>query len=85
MSKYYNPVTTVKQKGKKVEHVESGVYPLGRFQNMLVAVSDNGLFERAVDVTKQSEFDLFYQQYYEGMWLNFDLYDYKPQDDPARQ
>lgn len=78
MSKYYNPVSKVKQNGISVDR--GGGYPLGRFRNRLVAISSNGLFERAVDVTDQNEFKLFYDQYYSGMWLNFDLYDYKDDD-----
>lgn len=79
MSTYYNTVSDIKENGKPVNYCGSN-YNLIRFKNRLVAVSSNGLFERAVDVTEKNEYEYFYQQYYSGMWLNWDLYDYVPEE-----
>jgi hypothetical protein len=70
MSTYYKP-EQVKKYGRKL-------WPYDRASYRRVAVSTNGVWDRACDVTEQSEYDYFYEQYMQGLWLSWDLYDYDP-------
>ena len=72
MSKYYNPPEKVKA-GKRLSGRKHA-----SVSNRLVALMFNGAWYCAVDVTEKSEYDLFYAQYLSGAWLDFELYDYLP-------
>ena len=75
MSDYYDP-QTVKQSGVPVT-MRPRILSGGR---RLVAVSSNGLWDRACDVTNDSEYKLFYDQYAAGYFLSWDLYIFDPRN-----
>lgn len=68
----YSDVSVVKTYGKRIYSKPSYV------RGQLIAICDNGMFELAVDVSNQDQYDHFYEQYSRGMLLSMDLYDYTP-------
>jgi len=71
MGTYYD-VSDVKTNGRRVYSRPSHV------TGKLIAICDNGMFELAVDVSDQDEYDHFYEQYSQGLFLSMSLYDYTP-------
>jgi len=77
MSIYYDP-ELIEKSGTPVHRQTTHIPAAQR----LVAVQFNGLYKRACDVTEESEYKLFYDQYYSGLWLSWDLY-LVPEETPS--
>lgn len=81
MGKYY-AVDEVKQNGTLI-HAHERDQVLRRLrsfgaQGVAVMVLDNGVRQMAVDVTRPAEYESFYQQYSQGWWLSYELYECHP-------
>jgi len=78
MGDYYG-VSAVEKIGTKVKatgNSQPSFYP----DEALIFITNNGAYEIAVDVTRKSEWEEFYNQYRGGWLLSFRLYKVKITD-----
>lgn len=73
MSQYFK-AKAVRAKGQPADYRVAGQQPEIPAQHRLIALLDNGAYEKAVDVTDPEEFQTFYDLDCQGHYLHFLLY-----------
>lgn len=72
MGTYYG-VRKVVENGQKIGFAPQR-QPSGIGEDVLVGIMNNGVWAIAPDLTRESEYQHFYDSYAQGNWLNMDLY-----------